>query len=111
MYDTEKRIELVKKRMHEYHRRQERRTVCRLSVLCTLLFLSLVGAMGIMQSQPINVTGMYGTILLHEDAGGYVLVGVASFTAAAVLTVVCMRLHEREKREKNNKTDKEGNAS
>jgi len=27
MYDTEKRIELVKKRMHEYHRRQERRTV------------------------------------------------------------------------------------
>ena len=29
MYDTEKRIELVKRRMHEYHRRQERRTVCR----------------------------------------------------------------------------------
>ena len=46
MYDTEKRIELVKKRMHEYHRRQERRTVCRLSVLCTLLFLSLVGGNG-----------------------------------------------------------------
>ena len=66
MYDTEKRIELVKKRMHEYHRRQERRTVCRLSVLCTMLFLSLVGAMGIMQSRPINATGMYGTILLHE---------------------------------------------
>ena len=62
MYDTEERIELVKKRMYEYHRRQERRTVCRLSVLCTLLFLSLVGAMGIMQNKPINVTGMYGTI-------------------------------------------------
>ena len=43
MYDTEKSIELVKKRMHEYHCRQERRTVCRLSVLCALLFLSLVG--------------------------------------------------------------------
>ena len=56
MYDTEKRIELVKKRMHEYHRRQEWRTVCRLSVLCTLLFLSLVGTMGIMQSQPIDIT-------------------------------------------------------
>ena len=57
MYDTEERIELVKKRMYEYHRRQEWRTVCRLSVLCTLLFLSLVGAMGIVQSQPINATG------------------------------------------------------
>ena len=54
---------------------------------------------------------MFGAMLLREDAGGYVLVGVASFTAAAVLTVVCMRLHEREKREKNNETDKEGNAS
>ena len=53
MYDTEKRIELVKKRMYEYHRRQERRTVCRLSVLCTLLFLSLVGTMG-MDAKPAN---------------------------------------------------------
>ena len=45
MYDTEKRIELVKKRMHEYHRRQERHTVCRLSVLCHLSLL-LVGQWG-----------------------------------------------------------------
>ena len=95
MYDTEKRIELVKKRMHEYHRRQERRTVCRLSVLCTLLFLSLVGAMGIMQNKPINVTGMYGTILLHEDAGGYVLVAVISFTVAVVITALCIKFRKK----------------
>ena len=95
MYDTKTRIALVKKRMHEYHRRQERRTVCRLSVLCTLLFLSLVGAMGIMQSQPINVTGMYGTILLHEGAGGYVLVVVISFTVAVVITTVCIKFRKR----------------
>ena len=88
MYDTEERIELVKKRMYEYHRRQERRTVCRLSVLCTLLFLSLVGAMGIMQNKPINVTGMYGTILLHEDAGGYVLVAV-------VITALCIKFRKK----------------
>ena len=87
MYGTKTRIELVKKRMHEYHRR--------LSVLCTLLFLSLVGAMGIMQSQPINVTGMYGTILLHEDAGGYVLVAVISFTVAVVITALCIKFRKR----------------
>ena len=103
MYDTKTRIELVKKRMHEYHRRQERRTVCRLSVLCTLLFLSLVGAMGIMQSQPINVTGMYGTILLHEDAGGYVLVAVISFTAAVVITALCIKFKKKDKRVKMQK--------
>ena len=46
MYDTEKRIKLVKKRIHKYHRRQERRIVRRLSILCILLFLSLVGGGG-----------------------------------------------------------------
>ena len=95
MYDTENLFLLLKKRIHEYHRRQERRTVCRLSVLCALLFLSLVGAMGIMQSQPINVTGMYGTILLHEDAGGYVLVAVISFTVAVVITALCIKFRKR----------------
>ena len=98
MYDTKTRIELVKKRMHEHHRRQERRTVCRLSVLCTMLFLSLVGAMGIMQSQPINATGMYGTILLHEGAGGYVLVAVISFTVAVVITALCIKFRKREQK-------------
>ena len=98
MYDTEKRIELVKKRMYEYHRRQERRTVCRLSILCTMLFLSLVGAMGIVQSQPINATGMYGTILLHEGAGGYVLVAVISFTVAVVITALCIKFRNREQK-------------
>ena len=95
MYDTKTRIALVKKRMHEYHRRQERRTVCRLSVLCTLLFLSLVGAMGIVQSRPINATGMYGTILLHEGAGGYVLVAVISFTVAVVITALCIKFRKK----------------
>ena len=66
MYDTEERIELVKKRMYEYHRRQERRTVCRLSVLCSLLFLSLVGAMGIMQNKPINVTGSRDYRIMYQ---------------------------------------------
>ena len=87
MYDTKTRIELVKKRMHEYHRR--------LSVLCTLLFLSLVGTMGIMHSQPIDITGMYGAILLHEDAGGYVLVAVISFTVAVVITALCIKFRNR----------------
>ena len=33
MYDTEERIELVKKRMYEYHRRQERRTTNLMNIL------------------------------------------------------------------------------
>ena len=49
--------------------------------------------------------GGFGAMLLREDAGGYVLVGVAAFTAAVVLTVVCMRLHEREKQKRKHEED------
>lgn len=40
MYDTEKRVALVKKRMAKHHRRQVQRSIRRLSALCLLLFCS-----------------------------------------------------------------------
>ena len=49
--------------------------------------------------------GVFGAMLLREDAGGYVLVGVAAFAAAVVLTVVCMRMHEREKQKQKHEED------
>ena len=36
-------------------------------------------------------------MLLYEDAGGYVLVGVAAFAAAVVITALCMKYRDREK--------------
>ena len=112
MYDTARRVALVKKRRHEYARRKQQREICGLSAACMLLFAALMQmASAVVGPGQSAARGVFGAMLLREDAGGYVLVGVASFTAAAVLTVVCMRLHEREKREKNNETDKEGNAS
>ena len=56
----------------------------------------------------VTAQGMYGSILLHEDAGGYVLVGVVSFATAVVITVLCVKLRERERRRQG--TEK-GNAS
>ena len=98
MYDTEKRVALVKKRIAEHRRRQVRRSIRSLSALCVLLFLSLVGTVGTVQGQPMDTAGMYGAILLHEGAGGYVLVAVAVFT----------RLHERERqKQKRERKDKE----
>ena len=108
MYDTERRVALVKKRMIAYRRRQARQSIRRLSALCVLLFLSLVGTVGTVQSQPMNTAGMYGAVLLHEGVGGYVLMAVAAFTLAVVITVVCMRLHERERqKQKRERQDKE----
>ena len=39
-------------------------------------------------------------MLLREDAGGYVLVAVVSFAAAAVITALCFRLRKRENQKK-----------
>ena len=92
MYDTEKRVELVKKRVHEKYRRKKRRGICRLSAF-------LVGTVHTAAGQTqITARGMYGSILLHEGAGGYVLVGVISFSTAVMITVLCIRLREREHR-------------
>ena len=42
--------------------------------------------------------GMYGTILLHEGAGGYVLAAVISFTVAVVITALCIKFRKREQK-------------
>ena len=44
--------------------------------------------------------GVFGTMLLREDAGGYVLVAVVSFAAAVAITALCFRLRIRENRKK-----------
>ena len=105
MYDTETRVWLVKQRVAEKRRRQEWRGIYRLSALCMTLFLSLVRMVGAVRGQPMEAPGMYGTILLHEDAGGYVLVGVISFTAAVVITALCIKLRERERHRKDIERD------
>ena len=59
-----------------------------------------------MHDQPADVTGMYGTILLYGDAGGYVLVAVASFILAVVITTLCIRYGIREQNGQNTENEK-----
>ena len=106
MYDTARRVALVKQRVRETTRRRQRRGIYGLSAMCMLLFAALMQAAGTVvgPGQP-EAWGVFGAMLLREDAGGYVLVGVAAFAAAVVLTVVCMRLHEREKQKQKHEED------
>ena len=106
MYDTTRRVELVKRQIRKNTRRRQKRGIGRLSAVCMLLFAALMQAAGTVvgPGQP-EAWGVFGAMLLREDAGGYVLVGVAAFAAAVVLTVVCMRLHEREKQKQKHEED------
>ena len=102
MYDTARRVALVKQRVRENTRRRQRREAISLSAFCLMLFTALAGAADalIVRGQTA-AWGVFGAMLLREDAGGYVLVAVVSFAAAAAITALCFRLRNRENRRKD----------
>ena len=101
MYDTARRVALVKQRVQENTRRRQRREVISLFAACMLLCAALMQTAGTVvgPGQP-EAWGVFGAMLLREDAGGYVLVGVVCFAAAAAITALCFRLRNREKQKK-----------
>ena len=101
MYDTARRVALVKKRVQEITRWRQRRGIYGLSTACVLLFAALMQIAGIFIGQGQTAAqGIFGAMLLREDAGGYVLVAVVSFAAAAAITALCFRLRNRENQKK-----------
>ena len=101
MYDTARRVALVKQRVRENTRRRQRREAISLSAACLLLFAVLTQAAGTVVTPGQTATwGAFGAMLLWVDAGGYVLVAVVSFAAAAVITALCIRLRIRENQKK-----------
>ena len=100
MYDTARRVALVKQRVRENTRRKQQRGIYGLSAACMLLCVVLTQAAGTVvgPGQP-EAWGVFGAMLLRQDAGGYVLVAVVSFAAAAI-TALCFRLKNRENQKK-----------
>ena len=106
MYDTARRVALVKQRVRENTRRRQRRGIYGLSAACMLLFAVLTQTAGtVIGPGQTAAWGVFGAMLLREDAGGYVLVAVVSFAAAVVITALCFRLRSKENRRKDG-TDK-----
>ena len=102
MYDTAGRVALVKQRVRENNRRRQRRGIYGLSAACMLLFVVLMQTAGtVIGPGQTAAWGSFGAMLLREDAGGYVLVGVVSFAAAAAITALCIRLRNRENQRKD----------
>ena len=101
MYDTARRVALVKQRVRENTRRRQRRGIYGLSAACMLLFVALMQTAGtVVGPGQTAAWGVFGAMLLRQDAGGYVLVAVVSFAAAAAFTALCFRLRSREKQKK-----------
>ena len=101
MYDTARLVAFVKQRVQENTRRRQRREVISLSAACILLCAALMQTAGtVVGPGQTSAWGVFGAMLLREDAGGYVLVAVVSFAAAAAITALCFRLRKRENQKK-----------
>ena len=108
MYDTARRVALVKQRVRENTRRRQRREVGDLSAVCLLLLAALMeSADALIAPGQTDTWGVFGAMLLREDVGGYVLVAVVSFAAAVVVTVFCTRLRKNNKQQEQTKEDEE----
>ena len=108
MYDTARRVALVKQRVRENTRRRQRREVGDLSAVCLLLLAALMeSADALIAPGQTDTWGVFGAMLLRQDAGGYVLVAVVSFAAAVVVTVFCTRLRKNNKQQEQTKEDEE----
>ena len=96
MYDTTERLRRAKGAARRLVRKREQKVLRKLGATCAALTLALTGALArLTGGTPGAVQGAYGATLLADSAGGYVLVGVAAFAAAVVLTVLCTKLHRR----------------
>ena len=101
MYDTARRVALVRQRVRKNTRRRQQHGIYGLSAACMLLFAVLMQAIStVVRPGQTAAWGVFGAMLLRENAGGYVLVGVVCFAAAVVITALCFRLRKRENQKK-----------
>ncbi len=69
-----------------------------LSALCTFLLISLVGIIGLMTGRTSGIVqGLYGSMMLFEGVGSYILVGLIAFIVAVIITLICIRYKEKNK--------------
>ena len=77
MNDAETRMIMVEHRVKVLCRKQDMRLTAMLTILCLTLTVSLIGVTSaLVAGGKGHIPGLYGSTMLLEDAGGYVLTGV-----------------------------------
>ena len=104
---TEIRVREIRRRTRRYRRRRENCELFSLTVF-GLFLLAGIGVLfrSVQTSGVASVADGYGSVLLREDAGAYIVVGIAAFVVGVTLTVICIRL----KKKKTNRTEDAGDS-
>ena len=112
MRTTEERIALLHKRANLLEKKRDRKVLSALGGLSFVLCVCLIAVLAEMNGMGHQaISGRFaGASLLGDQIGGYVLVAVLSFTAAMIITVICMRRRESTKgtKEQEDKSDTDG---
>lgn len=89
---TDSRIQEIYRRTKQYRQRLERRVLSMLTA-CTLLLLTGIGQLLQQVQTPgiSTVANAYGAVLLRNDVGAYIVLGIVAFAAGVAFTVICIR--------------------
>lgn len=82
--------------------RDRKRMMCRtLTVVCSVLLMMVVTGIMIMpRKNTVTLAGtLYGSFLLSQEAGGYVLVALLAFVLGVTVTLLCQKFGKNRKDE------------
>ena len=99
MRNEEQRIKTMHELAYKLKRKSEKAVLKALGTVSFLLFAVLIGWLYAVDGNlhQVSGTGFTGNSLLSADVGGYVLVAVGSFIAAVIITIICVKLKEKNK--------------
>lgn len=93
---TQLRMEEICRRVRRKRERREKELLSGLCLCCVSLLAALRAVLGQLQPPGMaGVAGVYGSVLLHEGTGAYIVVGIAAFVLGAVLTILCYSWKEK----------------
>lgn len=100
---TEERLRKIRCRVNARRAAHEKR-ICRQLTAACLFLLTGICTMWRYAMSPLDVSegGVYGTVLLRYNVGGYVALAVAAFTAGVLISVICIKAR---KHKNENKSD------
>jgi len=106
-YNLDESVTIVENRIRNRKIRKLRRSICSLCALCAALIgLAVFSLYSFISFGKVgNSHSVYGTLMISNEAGGYVLVGVVSFFSAVALTLLCLYIRRRKHSPADNSSD------
>ena len=107
MMTAEEKVTVLHEKMAKRRQKREVQKTVVIGVASAVLAVNLIllaFSAGI--AHGINAVNTYsGTLMLFDNVGAYVLIAIATFSAAVIITTLCMRYKRKKENPSNNQTN------